>query len=152
MSTNQAIPDAIDGDEQEVLDLLRLGHPNLLLVGADSLTGSVVNLLGPCLATPLHTCEPPGGFALPTEQVGTLLIRNVDRLGDAQQDQLYEWLDRNGGYVQVVAVSSTRLFDQVESGVFNERLYYRLNTVLENYSAEDAEGAEDAEEPSASSV
>jgi hypothetical protein len=132
MHTIQRKADCSEESEHDVLSLLHLGHPNLLLVGAESLTGTIVNRLSTCLALPLHTCEVPGRFALPTEQVGTLLIRHVDRLGDEEQDQLFRWLDTNGGYVQVVAVSSTRLFDQVESGAFDERLYYRLNTVLEN--------------------
>jgi hypothetical protein len=104
----------------------------LLIVGADDFTGAIVDILRPSLPAPLHTCDLPGALALPTDQSGTFLLRNVDRLGADQQYELFRWLDENDGFVQVVSVSATPLFSHVERGNFDERLYYRLNTVLED--------------------
>lgn len=121
--------------DEDVLELLRAAHPNVLIVGSDLFADEFLNRLRPCLSQPLHTCDLPGRLALPAADGGTLLLRHVAELATEQQDQLLRWLDRSGGHVQVVSVSSTPLFSSVERGTFDRRLYYRLNTVLEEIEA-----------------
>jgi hypothetical protein len=125
----------VTDDEQDVVNVLRAGHPNVLIVGSDRSADAVIDRLRPCFSPPLHTCDLPGRLALPSIGGGTLLLRHVAELGCDQQDQLLRWLDQNGGHVQVVSVSSTPLFSRVEEGRFDRRLYYRLNTVLEEIDA-----------------
>ena len=117
--------------EDRVLNILREVHPNILIVGSDNFTDEFLDRLRPCLSQPLHTCDLPGLLALPAPDGGTLLLCHVAELAIEQQDQLLQWLDGNGGHVQVVSVSSIPLFSRVEGGTFDRRLYYRLNTVLE---------------------
>jgi hypothetical protein len=121
----------VNTDDHDVADLLRAGHPNVLIVGSEWFADAVIDRLRPWLSTPLHVCNLPGRLALPSEEGGTLLLRHVAELASEQQNQLLRWLDRHGGHVQVVSVSSTPLFSFVERGTFDRRLYYRLNTVLE---------------------
>jgi regulator of sirC expression with transglutaminase-like and TPR domain len=121
--------------ECEVIKVVRAGHPNVLIVGSDGGADEVIDRLRPSFSLPLHTCNLPGHLALPAEASGTLLLRHVTELAREQQDQLLDWLDRNGGNVQVISVSSTPLFSCVERGTFDTRLYYRLNTVLDQVDA-----------------
>ena len=60
---------------------------------------------------------------------GTLVIREVDTLDRAQQEQFFAWLDRYAAGVQVISVTDRPLFPLVLADVFLEKLYYRLNVV-----------------------
>jgi DNA-binding NtrC family response regulator len=50
-------------------------------------------------------------------------------MGYSDQLQLLEWLEKRVGRTQIVSTTSESLLPQVESGAFNDILYYRLNTV-----------------------
>jgi hypothetical protein len=122
---------SVNEQEHDVLQLLRAGHPNVLIVGSDWFAEAMIDRLRSSFSAPVYVCNLPGHLALPSDQGGTLLIRHVAELASDQQHQLFRWLDEHGGQVQVVSVSSTPLFSCVERGTFDKRLYYRLNTVLE---------------------
>jgi sigma-54-interacting transcriptional regulator len=68
---------------------------------------------------------------LPRADCAALILKTWGALTEAQQEELSQWLD-SGPRVTVVSVSSSSLFSQVENGTFSERLYYRLNTILED--------------------
>lgn len=121
--------------ECEVVKVVRAGHPNVLIVGSDRGAEEVIDRLRPCFSPPLHTCNLPGRLTLPAEASGTLLLRHVTELVREQQDQLLDWLDKHGATIQVISVSATPLFPCVERGTFDTRLYYRLNTVLDDVDA-----------------
>jgi DNA-binding NtrC family response regulator len=59
---------------------------------------------------------------------GTLVLHDVQTLNGEQQCELLEWLEANND-VQLVSISTERLFPLVEDGEFLESLYYQLNTI-----------------------
>jgi transcriptional regulator of acetoin/glycerol metabolism len=68
--------------------------------------------------------------AFPSTVVGTLIVRNVERLVAAHQEQFLQWLDAQIEIARVITTSPRSLFPRVQRGTFSERLYYRLNTVI----------------------
>jgi hypothetical protein len=60
--------------------------------------------------------------------VGSMVLRDVDFLTPREQLRLFEWL-ATSNRTQVVSTASAPLLPLVEAGVFDDALYYRLNTV-----------------------
>lgn len=62
---------------------------------------------------------------------GILLMREVQALGPRNQRLLADLLDlRQGGKTpRLVASSSVSLYERVQRGLFDERLFYKLNTI-----------------------
>jgi hypothetical protein len=60
-----------------------------------------------------------------------LILRNVESLTPEQQMELSQWLDSRPG-VPVVSVNSSSVFPLVADGTFSDRLYYRLNMIVED--------------------
>lgn len=82
----------------------------------------------PSLPSPVVYCngaEPD----FPRGPVGSLIVRDVERLTQAHQQQLLEWLDDQRRGARVIATSARQVFPDVNSGLFSDSLYYRLNTV-----------------------
>lgn len=117
------------------LDLARMTKANLLIVG----TKGVVDLLD-CVAPELngvvmvHCRE--GQLLLPPacSNTRTAIIRDVDTLTCQGQHRLLDWLLESANRIQVVSTASRPLLPLVNTGTFNEALYYRLNTVYINLS------------------
>jgi len=63
-------------------------------------------------------------------QAATLVLENVTRLTTDEQFRVLRWLDDVKGKIRVVSTTSDALWPRVQVGVFNEVLYYRLNTVF----------------------
>lgn len=114
----------------DVLMIVRNARANLLVVGSDLATDATIKCMAPWLAIPVHRCVLPGPLTLPTARDGTLVMRNPAALDRAQQADLSRWLDESAERMQVICLTSTSLFAAVERGTFDDRLYYRLNTVL----------------------
>ena len=68
---------------------------------------------------------------LPRANCAALILRNVEALTAEQQMELSRWLDSRPG-VPVVSVTSSSVFPLVGNGTFSERLYYRLNMIVED--------------------
>ena len=124
-------------DNPDAPRILRFARPNVLIVGPDVRARAVVDRLSPCFGLPLHRCVLPGRLILPAACGGTLLLLNIEALEKTQQLELLRWLDENGDW-HVVSVSSIGLFALVERGMFDERLYYRLNIVFEDLEPSEA--------------
>jgi hypothetical protein len=113
-------------------DLLITGMPpvNLLLTGGH---GVVRNILGALLrdfAGPIAAWYPGERLVLPRDQrPGAIILHEIGLMGYEDQLQLLEWLETRVGRTQIVSTTSEPLLPQVEAGVFNDTLYYRLNTV-----------------------
>lgn len=113
-------------------NLVRMGMPrvNLLFIGKDRVTRTVLDVLLLELREPLASWHPGEPLALPrSARAGTLILHDVSALAVDQQHQLLEWLDWDGGRTQVVSTTPVSLVSRVDAGTFVERLYYRLNTV-----------------------
>ena len=114
------------------VDLLLMGMPrvNLLLIAADGVVRYVIESLLLDLQEPIARWKPGERLTLPSpSDGGTLVLHDVGALSGDDQLRLIDWLERAEGRTQVVSTSSTPLLPRVDSGVFVDTLYYRLNTV-----------------------
>jgi hypothetical protein len=66
---------------------------------------------------------------LPTD-CDVLILRNAAALTGEEQDRLLEWLERPGRRAQVVSTTPRALHPLIASRLFDDRLYYYLNTML----------------------
>jgi DNA-binding NtrC family response regulator len=64
-----------------------------------------------------------------SESIGTLIIHDVSSLTPTNQHQLLEWLNNESPRRSVIATSIEPFYRNVETGLFSDSLYYRLNTV-----------------------
>ncbi len=111
-------------------DERRHPHHNMLLEGPEASTDSILRLLVPRLCEPVVwnlRCEP---FALPTGEIGTLILEDASRLDRDAQTQLLRWLNDVSPRPRIVCTTARPLFGLVVSGLFDVDLYYRLNVML----------------------
>jgi len=109
---------------------------NILVTGPDMATEAFVLATVPILRTPLQRSACENGLTL-GEAPATLVLRHVHTLSAAEQQSLLQWLDStSNGRTQVIALSSAPLFSLVEAGVFDELLYYRLNVIYLQVTAD----------------
>jgi hypothetical protein len=110
------------------LHLMGSSRVNLLLMGTDEVVRAALNRLMPTLRGPIETWTADAPLHLPApSQSGTLILRNVEDLSEVDQYCLLKWLEMPAGRTQVVSTSTPLLPSRVEAGLFDERLYYRLN-------------------------
>ena len=100
---------------------------NAVFEGPEHATEVLLRLLGPFLRTPTIWKPAPLALELPTNGCGALVVRNVSALDSYEQAALLCWLDTERK--QVVSTTAHPLFNLVAKGLFDEALYYRLNTV-----------------------
>ncbi len=101
---------------------------NAILEGPEHATEGLLLLLQPYLRTPAIWKRAPMPLELPTHGCGALVLRNVCALDHREQAALVRWLDAERK--QVVSTTAHPLFPLIASGLFDEALYYRLNTTL----------------------
>lgn len=108
--------------------VLQTAHPNVLLIGSDSAVAGFLQLLLPRFRPPVvHNTS--GAVDLPTGPVGTMILRDITRLGNEDQQRLFEWLAEPQRRTQVISTSSCPLFPLVESKMLAEPLFYNLNVI-----------------------
>ena len=108
----------------------RRPHHNILLEGAVASTNAVLDLLVPRLRKPVVWNRRGEPFALPTAEIGTLVLEDASNLDHDSQSQLRQWLDDVNPCPRVVCTTARPLFGLVVSGLFDVDLYYRLNVML----------------------
>jgi hypothetical protein len=101
---------------------------NAVVVGADSAIVRLWTSVWSRLRKPVCWVE-SGRLWLPPQLAGTLVLRNVSDLIQQDQVRLLDWLSEDGRSIRVLASTPRPLFPDVETGVFLDRLYYRLNTL-----------------------
>lgn len=101
---------------------------NVLLEGDHHQTDAAILHLLPHLRTPIYYRRTGNELALLNEC--TVILRDVDTLGETEQRQLYDWLVRKPDSVQTVSTTESPLFSLVQDGQFESDLYYRLNVIL----------------------
>ena len=67
---------------------------------------------------------PPIGYC------GTLLLNHVGNLSQRDQLRLLEWLEADARQTHVVSTTTRCVVPLLESGLFLEALYYRLNMLV----------------------
>jgi hypothetical protein len=112
-------------------DLARVTGVNLFVVGPDDEVAKLITSLWPCLATPIVVRQRGESLRLPppSPTVGTIVIYDVDTLTRLEQHALKQWLRVENPHARVVSSASAPLWPTVETGAFNDGLYYRLNVV-----------------------
>ena len=106
--------------------------PNILIVGSEGAAEAALQELSFMFDGPADIRVLPGPLLpLPRANCAALILRNVESLTAEQQMELSRWLDSRPG-VPVVSVNSSSVFPLVGDGTFNEGLYYRLNTIVED--------------------
>jgi hypothetical protein len=138
-TTASDTPRSPDGSDLGVLaDLFRarITEANALLVGPDNLVENMVSLVVPDLEPTATIRRQNEELLLPTAapQLRTAVIRDVDGLTPVEQRRLLDWLGSAPNRTQVVSTTSVPLLPLVETGVFNDTLYYRLNTTYVDLS------------------
>ena len=121
------IPPSIQRD----LCVARATRANLLLVGTERQVNKLLRL---AVANPSQAavvrCQNQR-LPLPSTAFGaeTIVIRDVDALTSEDQWKLCEWLDSGSDRTQVISTATAPLVPLVDSQLFNDALYYRLNVV-----------------------
>jgi DNA-binding NtrC family response regulator len=113
--------------------LQRRYRPNILIIGSGQAAEDILDGIEQTLEGTIETRILPGPLDLPDDGCGVLVLRNVGDLGEEQQTELMTWIERSPD-VPVVSMHRSSLYILVTKGKFSERLYYRLNTVLEDAS------------------
>jgi hypothetical protein len=108
-------------------------RPNILIIGSGHAAEEILDGIQQTLEGPIETRVLPRPLDLPDGDCRVLVLRNVGDLDEAQQAELMTWIEGNPN-VAVVSMNRTSLYALVTKGKFSERLYYRLNTVLEDAS------------------
>jgi Sigma-54 interaction domain len=109
----------------------RVTKANVLLVGPDHLVENVVNLLvsDPKSVAIIHRDNGELILPTPSPRVRTAIVRDVEGLTQEEQRRLLDWLGSTPNRPQLVSTTSAPLLPLVETGAFNDTLYYRLNTM-----------------------
>jgi transcriptional regulator of acetoin/glycerol metabolism len=113
--------------------LQRRYRPNILIIGSGQAAQDILDGIRRTLEGSIETRELPGALNLPNGDCGALILHSVGDLTEAQQLELTAWVEKTPT-VPVVSTHRTSLYVLVTKGKFSERLYYRLNTVLEDAS------------------
>jgi hypothetical protein len=113
------------------LDVVRYTRANLLLIGPDGpVTAIVRRVVAGSTATVVN---PADVVRLPLSHLwapsGLLVVRDVHTFDANGQALLSDWLSTGSGERQVVSTAATCLLPLVAAGLFDGRLYYRLNTI-----------------------
>jgi len=104
---------------------------NVLVIGNSDATRIVVDMLRLDLRGPIARWRAGQPLDLPSPaHVATLVLEDVSRLTTDEQFRVLRWLDDVRGRIRVVSTTHEPLWPRVQVGVFNEVLYYRLNTVF----------------------
>ncbi len=122
---------------QDDWHLLYTGHQNVLIEGAVASTTAVVSLLLPHLREPIARRHPATPLDLPDNESGTLMLEDAATLSPAEQKRLLAWIHGAGSLARIVATARHPLFTNVERGLFDAALYYRLNVMLLQLDAAD---------------
>jgi hypothetical protein len=103
---------------------------NLLLIGPEQSVGQLLDTLHPELIVPVVNWRLGTPLTLPAAGlVGTLILRDLQRMSAHEQRRLLDWLPAAVRHVQVVSTVPAPLLPLLQTGAFLDALYYRLNTV-----------------------
>jgi hypothetical protein len=109
---------------------LSASRPNVLLIGAESPVRCTLDRLLPRLLQPIRYWYPRQQLVLSVpNRISTLVLHDVDWLPVEDQLRLYGWLRHASWQPQIISTTSAPLVPLLEYGAFDERLFYRLNTV-----------------------
>jgi hypothetical protein len=109
---------------------------HIMLEGPKAWTDAVVLCLQPHLHPPITRNQSGLAFRLPGENAGALILQDVDRLSVAEQARVLAWMGSASRHTRIVSTTELSLFSFVARGLFDATLYYRLNMLLLQASAD----------------
>ena len=111
--------------------LARLTTLNLLIMGPDDLVTGFVASLWPYFVAPriVRRRGEPLRLAPAPRPLGTIFVYDVDTLTRPEQDALHGWINAGNHGARVVSTTTQSLVPKLETGAFNDDLYYRLNVL-----------------------
>src|SRR6266853_202266 len=110
--------------------MLRSVRPNILIIGADEALASTVSALVAELPGPVSYLGPNDAPPV-RHEVEMLVLPDVAVLSTDRQHEWMTWMsDLDGRRPQIVATSRVPVYPLVQTQIFLETLYYRLNTIL----------------------
>ena len=111
--------------------LARFTKLNLLIMGADDVVAEFVNSLWPHFVAPCVVRRRSEQLRLLTTSrpAGTILVYDVHTLTRREQDELHRWMTAGNNRTRVVSTTTQSLLPVMETGAFNDDLYYRLNVL-----------------------
>jgi hypothetical protein len=109
---------------------------NVLLTGVDDVIRDILETILLELHTPIASWCPGDRLVLPpVGRTGTMILHDVGAMNHEDQRRLLEWSEQAAGKTQIVSTARTPLIRLVRDGMFNDKLYYRLNTVFVDATA-----------------
>jgi hypothetical protein len=111
--------------------LARLTKSNLLIMGADDVVERFVTSLWPYFLAPRIVRRREERLRLlPTSgPASTILVYDVHTLTRREQDAFFLWMNSGNNRTRVVSTTTQSLLPELETGAFNDNLYYRLNVL-----------------------
>ena len=121
--------DHLDRSKKEWTTLCAKRH-NMLFEGSAAATNATLLLLQPHLRQPVAWSLPQTPLQLPSRDAGAFVLRDVAALSASDRARLLEWSGGSRSSTQIVSTTEGPLFALVVRGLFDARLYYRLNIML----------------------
>jgi len=106
-----------------------IAQHRILLEGPEVSIEAVLSLLRPYLREPVTVNRRGTRLQVPSDNCGSLILKNVSELDRHDQLRLLAWLNDPDHQTQVVSTTTTPLFPRVCADQFDASLYYRLNVV-----------------------
>jgi Sigma-54 interaction domain len=103
----------------------------VLLIGSVEQTSPLVASLLPCWPAPIEICR--AETFTPDMAVRTLVLQDACEMSRARQASLLEWLNETAD-TRAIVTARRPLFPGVVSGQFSSALYYRLNTIMIDFT------------------
>ena len=104
---------------------------NLLIMGADDVVAKFVTSLWTSFLAPrvVRRSGEPLRLLSTSRPAGTILIYDVHTLTRPEQDALHRWMKIGNNRTRVVSTTTQSLMPVLETGAFNDDLYYHLNVL-----------------------
>jgi Sigma-54 interaction domain len=106
------------------------GRANLLLEGPEESTDAALLLLRRSLRGIVYWKRRTAPLEIPSVKARTVVVEEIDTLQAAEQSTLLTWTADTDETIRVVSTTTIPLYPLVARGLFDERLYYRLNTIF----------------------
>ena len=125
------LPDKVDRSAESLISdesLARFTNLNLLVMGDDEAVASFVTSLWPYFLAPRVVRGRGEQLQLLSASgpASTIIVHDLHTLTRREQDALNRWMNAANG-TRVVSTTTQSLLPAMETGAFNDELYYRLN-------------------------
>jgi Sigma-54 interaction domain len=111
--------------------LARFTELNLLIMGADEVVARFVTSLWPDFLAPrvVRRRGEPLRLLPASAPAGTILVHDLHTLTRPEQDALHRWMNAGNSRTRVVSTTTQSMLPVLETGAFDDDLYYRLNVL-----------------------